>query len=112
MKMRHSCSLLLAALAGVTLTAQGPVYESAPVTRTATIQSIDKTNRVVTLKGEKGSDIEVTVPSQMEGFNSLRVGDQVSATYYDAVALSIRKPGDPVPAAPYTSVPAKEGTLV
>ena len=110
MKMRHSCSLLLAALAGVTLTAQGPVYESAPVTRTATIQSIDKTNRVVTLKGEKGSDIEVTVPSQMEGFNSLRVGDQVSATYYDAVALSIRKPGDPAPAAPYTSVQRKEGT--
>jgi Cu/Ag efflux protein CusF len=109
MKMWHSC-LLLAALAGVSAMAQGAVYESVPVTRTATIQSIDKTTRVVTLKGEKGSDIEVTVPPQLEGFNSLKVGDHVSATYYDAVALNIRKPGDPAPAAPVTSVQRKEGT--
>jgi Cu/Ag efflux protein CusF len=107
--MWHSC-LLLAALAGVSAMAQGAVYESVPVTRTATIQSIDKATRVVTLKGEKGSDIEVTVPPQMEGFNSLKVGDQVSATYYDAVALNIRKPGDPAPAAPVTSVQRKERT--
>ena len=109
MRMWQSC-LLVAALAGVTPLAQGPVYESVPVTRMATIQSIDKNTRVVTLKGEKGSDIEVTVPPQMEGFNSLKVGDQVSATYYDAVALNIRKPGDPAPGAPVTSVQRKEGT--
>jgi hypothetical protein len=109
MKIWHSW-LLLAALSGVTAAAQGPVYESVPVTRTATIQSIDKTTRVITLKGEKGSDIEVTVPPQMEGFNSLKVGDQVSATYYDAVALDIRKPGDPPPGAPVTSVQRKERT--
>jgi hypothetical protein len=110
MKMRQSGCVLLVTLAGVAALAQGPVYESVAVTRTATIQAIDKENRVVTLKGEKGADVEVTVPSQMEGFNSLKVGDQVSATYYDAVALNIRKPGDPAPAAPYTSVKRKEGT--
>ena len=109
MKMWHSC-LLSIAMAGITATAQGPVYESVPVTRTATIQSIDKATRIVTLKGEKGADVEVTVPPQMEGFNSLKVGDVVSATYYDAVALNIRRPGDPAPGAPVTSVQRKEGT--
>lgn len=108
--VRHYGWLLVATLATVSLTAQGPVYESAAVTRTATIQSIDKATRIVTLKGEKGAEVEVTVPSQMEGFNSLKVGDVVSATYYDAVALSLRKAGDPAPADPYTSVKRKEGT--
>jgi len=110
MKMRRGIGLLLFTLACAGTAAQGPVYESVAVTRTATIKSIDKTARVVTLKGEKGADVEVTVPSEMEGFNSLKVGDQVSATYYDAVALSLQKPGAPAAAGPYTSVKRKDGT--
>jgi hypothetical protein len=69
------------------------------VTVTATIEAIDKTSRTITLKRPQGSSVEIKAPEQMEGFNSLRVGDQVTATYFEALALHVRKPGDPVPSA-------------
>jgi hypothetical protein len=50
---------------------QGPVSESTPVTRTATIEAIDKASRTVTLKGSQGS-VEIKVVDQMEGFNTLK----------------------------------------
>ena len=47
----------------------------------------------------------------MEGFRTLKVGDLVTATYTEAVALRVRKPGDPVSsAAPTTVTQRKEGT--
>jgi hypothetical protein len=71
------------------------VTESTPVTVTATIEAIDKATRVVTLKGPAGNSVEIKAPAEMEGFNSLKVGDLVSATYHQAVAVSVRKPGAP-----------------
>ena len=52
----------------------GPVYESAPVTVTATIEAIDKTARLVTLKGPKGQSVEVKADENVEGFDKLKVG--------------------------------------
>jgi Cu/Ag efflux protein CusF len=77
--------------------ASGPVSESAPVTVTATIEAIDKTARLVTLKGPKGQSAEVKADESVEGFDKLKVGDRVSATYYESVAVNLRKPGDPAP---------------
>ena len=69
--------------------------DSPTVTVTATIEAIDKANRTVTLKAAKGNSVQVAVPDLMQGFNSLKVGDQVTATYYDAIAINLRKPGTP-----------------
>jgi hypothetical protein len=96
---------------GVAGAGQTSGYESTPVTVTATIEAIDKVNRTVTLKGPKGVSVPVKAPDGMEGFNSLRVGDQVTATYYDAIAVSVRKPGDPAPStSPSTVTQRKEAT--
>jgi hypothetical protein len=80
------------------------IYESEPVTSTATIDAIDKATRVVTLKTATGALVDVTAPAEMEGFNSLKVGDQVSATYYEAVVVHLRKPGDPAPSGTPTTI--------
>jgi hypothetical protein len=88
---------LIVTTAGV-VGAQQPAYQSKPVTATATIEAIDKANRVVTLKGAGGNSVDVKAPDSMEGFNSLRVGDEVTATYYDAVVVYVRKPGEAAPA--------------
>jgi hypothetical protein len=77
------------------LVAQQPAYQSKPETVTATIEAIDKANRVVTLKGPEGNSFDVKAPDQMEGFNSLKVGDEVTANYFAAVMIRARKPGDP-----------------
>ena len=91
--------LLMLAATTLPVLAQQSTAESKPVTRTATIVAIDKTNRIVTLRGEKEGNIAVKAPDQMEGFDSLKVGDQVTATYFEAVVVRVRRRGDP-PASP------------
>jgi hypothetical protein len=86
-------------LAPVPAAAQSHATQSKPVSITATIEAIDQANRMVTLKGPKGNSVEVKAPEQMEGFKTLKVGDQVTATYYEAMAIQVRKPGAPAPAA-------------
>ena len=84
--------------------------KSTPVTITATIEAIDQTNRIVTLKGPKGNLVDTYVDESYKRFNQLKVGDQVKAQYYESLAMSIRKPGDPAPAAGVKeSVTAREG---
>ena len=94
-----SSALVLSALVVPTVTpAQQTIAESKPVTISATIEAIDKDTRMVTLKGPKGNSVPVKAPADMQGFNTLKVGDVVSATYFESLAVRIRKPGDPAPA--------------
>jgi hypothetical protein len=48
--------------APVAASAQSRVSQSTPVTVTATIEAIDQTNRIVTLKGQKGNSVDVKAP--------------------------------------------------
>ena len=106
------CASLLTFLPGLGGVGQQPAPDPTPITRTATIEAIDKANRTVTLKGPAGNSFDVKAPDQMEGFNALKVGDQVTATYSAAVAVSLRKPGAPAPAdlPPTTVTQRKERT--
>ena len=103
--------VLAALLAGfLPSLAQTPVPESRPVTVNARIEAIDRERRIVRLRRPGGDSVDVEVPGQMEGFSTLKVGDVVSATYSEAIAVRVRKPGDPVPpAAPTTATQRKEG---
>ena len=95
--------------ASVAAQAGKTVYETTPVTVTATIEAIDEATRKVTLKGPKGDTFEVTANEQVEGFNRLRVGDRISATLYEAIAINVRKPGAPAPSGqPTTTVMRKD----
>ena len=100
--MRRSVDVILCAAlvawSSVIPSAQSSSSQSKPVSVSATIEAIDQANRVVTLKGPKGT-FDMKAPEEMEGFKSLKVGDQVTATYYEAMAVQVRKPGAPAPAA-------------
>ena len=58
---------------------------------TATVQDIDRQNRIVTLKGPDGNTVQVKVDEGVKGFDQLKPGDQVVATYTDALALSVTR---------------------
>ena len=73
--------------------AQKPIYESAPKTVTATIEAMDKSEPRRHAQDEAGSRLHVTAPDEMEGFTGLRVGDVVSAKYFEAVAVRVARPG-------------------
>jgi hypothetical protein len=58
----------------------------------ATIESIDKATREVTLKGPKGNTRTVRAGDQIKNFDRLNVGDQVVATMTQALAIGVSKP--------------------
>jgi len=102
------CAAILVAAPAL---AQKQVAESKPVTVTATIEAIDPATRTVTLKGPDGNSVDVAAPEQMEGFKKLKVGDKVAATYYSALAVRVRKPGEAAPSSePSTTTSRKELT--
>jgi len=75
---------------------QTVTQKSDTVTATATIQAIDKTNRLVTIKDESGTEDTMQVGPAMKRFDELKVGDKVKVQYYESLVLQVRKPGDAV----------------
>lgn len=109
--MRTAVCVALLSSCALPLSAAGQIraQESKPVSVTATIEAIDAANRTVTLERSDSTSVEIKAEKEMQGFNALKVGDQVTATYYEAVLLTPRKPGDPLPPAePLTTIQRKE----
>jgi Cu/Ag efflux protein CusF len=72
------------------------VSEARTVTVRGTIEAVDKENRTVTLKGQKGRTLTLAVkdPQKLE---ALKVGDPVVARYYESIMIQVRKPGEATP---------------
>ena len=58
----------------------------------ATVESIDKATREVTLKGPNGKTRTVKAGDEVKNFDSLKEGDQVVATVTEALAIGVSKP--------------------
>jgi Cu/Ag efflux protein CusF len=63
---------------------------------TATIQKIDKANQTVTVKNTAGQVQEFKAGPNIN-LDKLKVGDQVSASYYEEVAVALKKPSQNAP---------------
>lgn len=63
-------------------------------TITATITAIDAAKRLVSLKGPKGNVVTVEVPEAAKRFSELKVGDEVTIKYTEAIVARIAKPGE------------------
>jgi len=72
-------------------------YEADTITFKATIVAIDKENRMVTLRGPRGNDVAVHADERVQRFNELKVGDIITASYTQALAVRVRKPGTAAP---------------
>jgi hypothetical protein len=75
-------------------TAQVKTIEGASTTVTATIEAIELATRMITVKDDKGIYETLYVPADVTRFNALRVGDRITARYYENVVVRVRKPGD------------------
>ena len=62
-------------------------------TVTATIEAIDATNRLVTLKFDDGTVNTVLAGPEVRRFNELKVGDKVTFTYGESAVVQVRKAG-------------------
>jgi Cu/Ag efflux protein CusF len=69
--------------------------EGEAVVATATIQSVDRAKREVTLKKEDGTIATIKVPETARNFDQIKAGDVVTAAYTESVALAVRKSDEP-----------------
>ena len=81
---------VVAMLALLPFTAQAQVKMAQATEVTATIEAIDHTNRIVTLKGPEGV-VELGVGPEVKRFNELKVGDKITFTYVESVLAEIKK---------------------
>jgi len=63
-------------------------------TETATVEAIDHGRREVTLKEANGLYSTIEVPADNKKFDSIKVGDKVTARYYDNVVIRVKQPGE------------------
>jgi hypothetical protein len=70
------------------------VRTSGQVTVTATVVAVDKRRRIVTLRGPEGNEVRVVVDPKVRTFDEIARGDDVTATYYESIALRLRAPGE------------------
>ena len=86
-------ALAVAALAGPAL-AQIKEVPGERVSETGTVEAVEHSLRVLTLKDAKGEYVTVDVPEGVDRFDEIKVGDRVTATYYDNVIVRVKKPGE------------------
>jgi len=75
-------------------TAQIKTLPGESVTVSATVEAIEHSTRMLTLKGADGKLTTLTVPSDVKRFDGLKVGDKITAKYYDNVVLRKKAPGE------------------
>ena len=75
--------------------ARAPVtLSSEQVTLEGSITRVDRANRMVTIRGSEGAELDLFVGDDVRNFDRLQVGDRVSLDYHRAIAAAI----EPAPA--------------
>jgi len=71
----------------------GKVTVADAVRVTATVDSIDKAKRLITLKGPEGNLFVVQAGPEVKNFDQIKVGDLVVTEYLEALTLELKKGG-------------------
>jgi Cu/Ag efflux protein CusF len=77
------------------------------VTATATVKAIDLKTRHVTLQRADGSLVKFVAGDEVRNLPQVKVGDQVTVTYYESLAYEVRKAGEGGPVAAVASGAAR-----
>ena len=85
-------ALALSAAAGVA--AQTKTIPGEMTTVTATVQAVEQQTRTLTLKKSDGTFVTLIVPTSYTRFPETKVGDIVTARYYDNVVFRKLNPGE------------------
>lgn len=87
----------MAAAASSSKTGDGTLERSNAVTVTATVVAVNLKKREVTLRGPDGKTDTIHVDDRVKNLPQVHKGDQVVATYYESVAVRVKKPGEATP---------------
>lgn len=96
--MRRLLALLACLLALAPAAAQSPKDGAMAVDQTeavVTVVSVDRQKRTVTIRGPKGGVATLNVPPESQNLDKVKAGDRFRMKYIEAVAVGIRKGGEP-----------------
>jgi hypothetical protein len=85
---------LLTLVPGTHAGAQTKILPGETATITATVEAVEASTRTVTLKGPKGNYVDVVAPETVTKFDQIKVGDKITARYYENVVLRVKQPGE------------------
>ena len=97
--IRPLSALVVALALSVSACSTGPKQPAAydlaseQVTLEGSITRVDHANRMVTIRGPEGGEVDLFVGDQVRNFEQLKVGDRVALDYTSAVALEIKPAG-------------------
>ena len=69
------------------------------VTATARVKALDQQTRQVTLARADGSEVTLYADDTVRNLPQVKVGDEVTASYYESLAYEVKKPGTATPGA-------------
>jgi len=84
----------LLALAAVPASAQTKTLTGETKTVTASVEAIEKATREVTVKKPDGTYDVFYFPESIRRFDTLKVGDKITAKYYENLVLRVKAPGE------------------
>jgi len=82
------------ALAAVPASAQTKTLTGETKTVTASVEAIEKATREVTVKKPDGTYDVFYFPESIRRFDTLKVGDKITAKYYENLVLRVKAPGE------------------
>ena len=80
---------------------------SSLVEKTATVEAVDQSTRMVTLKGPKGNSVTFKAGDQVRNLAQVKVGDEVKFAFYESLAVRVLATGEAFPGASETEAMAR-----
>ena len=77
-----------------TAMAQSKTITSEMRVETGTVEAIEASSRTVTLKKADGTFVTTVAGPDVKRFEEIKIGDKVTARYYDNVVVRVKQPGE------------------
>jgi hypothetical protein len=81
-------------LAASAAAAQMKTIPAETITKTVTIEAIEQSHRLLTVRSDDGTYDILQVPTAYKRFSELKVGDSITARYYSSLIVRIKEAGE------------------
>jgi hypothetical protein len=78
-----------------TMLAQSRTVTSEVRTETGTVEAIEAATRTVTIKKADGTYVTTVAGPDIKRFGEVKVGDKITARYYENIVVRLKRPGEP-----------------
>ena len=78
-----------------TVAAQSKTFTSEMRTETGVIEAVEAQSRTVTIKKADGTYVTTVAGPEIKRFDELKIGDKVTAKFYENMVVRVKKPGEP-----------------